>query len=119
MDVLSRKCHLRVLKGKTSATVAAALRSVFEESGVSPAYVISDRFLSPPSPQSARCSRLPSFRGTEFAGAPFRDLLSRYSIHHYYANPPYKASMAYAGSHRGGSRSLAPLGRWPFFAGNG
>ena len=44
VDVLSRKCHLRILKGKTSATVAAALLSIFNEDGVvPPAYVVTDR----------------------------------------------------------------------------
>jgi hypothetical protein len=40
------------------------------------------------------CERIPHSRGSEFLGAPFQDLLSRLSVHHYYANPPFKASLA-------------------------
>jgi hypothetical protein len=43
VDVLSRKCHLRPLKGKTSAQVARAFENIVETSGDTPSYVVSDR----------------------------------------------------------------------------
>lgn len=81
VDVLSRKCRLRCIKDKSSGVVAQAFESILEEYGSAPSFVVTDR-------------------GTEFLGAPFQQVLARYSIHHYYANPPFKASIRYISLYR-------------------
>ena len=44
IDVLSRKCHVRLLKNKTASHVARALEAIVDEAGVAPSYVVTDRF---------------------------------------------------------------------------
>ena len=91
MDVLSRKCRLGFLRRKSSEAVAAAFEAILD-AGASPSYVVTDR--SCPWIRSSSVSHRRIFRGTEFLGRAFQRVLERRSIHHYFANPPFKAAMA-------------------------